>query len=91
LIKWTGANFGRLLKNVSEYLVRKIEKMYEETKVRIKSKQGYMQQFRIMKGVRQLCESIVVQFIYCSIGNKLEKRRIGGVRLGRDMVVNICG
>ena len=36
-------------KDVSEYLVRKIEKMYEKTEVRIRTKQGY----KTMKGVRQ--------------------------------------
>ena len=42
-------------KGVSEYLIRKIEKMYEETEVRIRTKQGYTQQFRTIKGVRQSC------------------------------------
>jgi len=48
-------------KSVSEYLVRKIEKMYEETEMRIKMKNTIQNNERSKAG---LCdESIVVQFI----------------------------
>jgi len=41
LIRWIGTNFGKLLEaRVNKYLIRKIEKIYDETEMRIKMKQG---------------------------------------------------
>ena len=52
-------------KGVSEYyLIWKMEKMYEKTEMRIRTKQGYTQHFRIMKGVKQDCVMIHCCSIY---------------------------
>jgi len=68
-----------------EYLIRKIEKMYEIYKVTMK--QGYTQQFRTMK-VRQgyVMSPLLFNLYIADIDNELEKKRIKRVRLGRNKI-----
>jgi len=84
---------GRLLETFrckGEYLIRKIEKMYEIYKVTMK--QGYTQQFRTMKGVRQgyVMSPLLFNLYIADIDNELEKKRIKRVRLGRNKIWSLA-
>ena len=53
--------------------------------MKIRMRQGYMQQFRTIKGIREgMMSPLLFNLYIADIDNELEKRRIGRVRLGRD-------
>jgi len=59
--------------------------------MKIRTKQGYMKQFRTIKGIREdMISPLLFNLYIADIDNELEKRRIGRVRLDRDRIWSLA-
>lgn len=79
-------------KGIEERLVRRIEMVYEDTEVVIRSRQGFTRSFRTRKGVRQGCvmSPLLFNLYMAELEEKLEKRKLGGVGIGRKRIWNLA-
>jgi hypothetical protein len=70
--------------NINEQLIRRIENIYEETQIVVKTSQGVAESFTTGKGVRQGCVMSPLLFnLYMEeLEEVLRNRGIGGVVLG---------
>lgn len=79
-------------KEVSNGLIWRLKKIYEDTKATIRTKKGLSRGFRIDKGVRQGCvlSPILFNLYIADLDSALEKRGIGGVALGTDRIWSLA-
>ncbi|KMQ86480.1 hypothetical protein RF55_14524 [Lasius niger] len=75
-------------KGVDGSLIKRIKKIYEETEVVIRTKDGLSQSFITKKGVRQGCvlSPALFSLYIADIDKELEKRNIGGIALGKSRI-----
>ncbi|XP_011684741.1 PREDICTED: uncharacterized protein LOC105448076 [Wasmannia auropunctata] len=71
-------------RGIEEDLVKRIEKIYEETEVVVRTKQGFTKAFKTKKGVRQGCilSPLLFNLYTARIEKEMKKRRISGVKIG---------
>jgi len=70
-------------KGVKEQLVGRMEKIYEETEVMVRTTQGYTEKFKTRKGVRQGCvmNPILFNLYLAEIDERMKERyRRRGIR-----------
>jgi len=65
-------------------LIGRIEKIYEDTEVVVRTREGYIEEFKTRKGVRQGCVMSLILFnVYMTdLDNRMRARGIGGVGIG---------
>ncbi|XP_029676802.1 uncharacterized protein LOC115243745 [Formica exsecta] len=80
-------------KKVAEDLVCKVERIYEETEVAVRVKEDITEKFFTTKGVRQVCvmSPLLFNLYVAEIGKELERRNIGGIRVGRNRLWSLEG
>lgn len=63
---------------------RRMEKIYEETEVMMRTKESYTEEFKTNKEVRQGCllDTLLFNVYVADLDRELEKRGIGSVKLG---------
>jgi len=75
-------------------LIGRIEKIYEETEVVIRMREGYTEEFKTRKSVRQDCVMSSIFFnIYMAnldIYNKMRMRHIGGVGISGNRIWSLA-
>lgn len=66
----------------------RIMDIYSETKMRIRTKEGYSREFWTKKGVRQRCilSLILFNLYIADMDNYFRSREIGDVRLGKEKI-----
>jgi len=79
-------------KKIKGQLVGRMEKIYEETEVMVRTKQGYSEEFETKKGVRQGCvmSPILFNLYLADIDERLKERGIGGVGIGRARIWSLA-
>lgn len=75
-------------KGINEKLIRRIKKIYEETNITIRTKEGLTSAFRTTKGLRQRCvlSPLLFNMYIADLDRLLKERGIGGVRLVDDRI-----
>lgn len=75
-------------KGISEDLIWRLGRVYEDTEVAVRAKDGLTDKFRTTKEVRQGCVMSPLLFnIYIADINKaLEERNVGSIALGKDRI-----
>lgn len=75
-------------KGIEDRLVRRLEEMYEETTSVIRTKEGMTRFFQTRKGVKQGCvlSPLLFNIYIADIDYYMEKRGIGGIKLGRERI-----
>lgn len=75
-------------KGVNRKMVRKVEKIYEETEATIRPKDGLTEVFKIKKGVKQGCalSTLLFNVYVADIDKELNRRNIGGLKLGNERI-----
>jgi len=78
-------------KGVKEELVRRVEKIYKETEVSIRTGQGLTRSFKT-KGMRQGCvmSPLLFNMYMAELGEKLERRGIGGIGIGSQRLWDLA-
>lgn len=77
---------------ISEGLIERIKELYKETKSNVRTEEGNTEEFWTTKGVRQGC--LLSPALFCiyiaGLEKELEKRFIGGVKVGRCRVWSLA-
>jgi len=79
-------------KGMNRQLIGRIEKIYEETEVVIRTRKGYTEEFKTRKGVRQGCvmSPILFNVYMADLDNRLRERDIGGVGISGHRVWSLA-
>jgi len=81
-------------KRVKEDLVKRVEKIYEDTVVMIRTRQELTttRSFRTTKGVHQGCvmSPLLFNMYMAELKERLERRGIGGVGIGSQRIWNLA-
>jgi len=79
-------------KGCNEELVRRAERIYEETIVKIRTEQGLTRSFRTTKGVRQGCvmSPLLFNLYTAELEERLERRGIGGIGIGKNRIWSLA-
>lgn len=79
-------------KGMTEHLIRRIERIYEETEVTVRTQQGYTNSFKTTKGVRQGCvlSPLLFNLYIADIDKIMKDRNIGGVKIGKIRIWNLA-
>lgn len=77
---------------IDEGTRRRLEKIYEETEVTVRTGQGLTEGFWTEKGVRQGCvlSPLLFNLYIAELDSVLEKRGIGGVKIGEKRIWNLA-
>lgn len=76
-------------KEISKGLIGRLKKLYEGTNMRVRTNKGRTGKLETVKGVRQGCVLSPLLFnLYVRM--YMEKRRIGGIKLGRDRIWSLA-
>ncbi|XP_024875876.1 uncharacterized protein LOC112457185, partial [Temnothorax curvispinosus] len=77
-------------KGIKEQLIRRLEKIYDETEVVVRTSHGYTEEFQTSKGVRQGCVMSLLLFnLYVAdLAEVMKKRGIGGIEVDKIRVWN---
>lgn len=69
-----------------------MKKIYEDTEVTIRVKDGLSKSFKTKKGVRQECvlSPTLFNLYIADLDRWFEKRGIGGIRLGKDRIWSLA-
>jgi len=75
-------------KGVKEQSIGRIEKIYEETEIMVRTTQGYTEGIKTRKGVRQGCvmSPILFNLYLAEIDEKMKERDIGGIGIGKTRI-----
>ncbi|XP_071580229.1 uncharacterized protein [Temnothorax nylanderi] len=78
-------------KGTNEQLLRRLEMIYEETEVVVRTSQGYTKKFQTSKGVRQGCviSPLLFNLYIAELAEVLKKRDIGGIEVDKMRVWNL--
>ena len=79
-------------KDVDTKLIQRIERIYENTEVMVRAKDGVTRSFLVNKGVRQGCvmSPTLFNLYIADLDRELEKRGIGGVSLGTKRIWSLA-
>lgn len=79
-------------KRINRKIIGRLEKIYEETRSTIKTKDGLTSYFKTTKGVRQGCvmSPLLFNLYIADIDEYMRKRGIGGLRLGKDRIWSLA-
>ena len=79
-------------KGMTEHLIRRMERIYEETEVTVRTQQGCTISFKTTKGVRQGCvlSPLLFNLYIADIDKIMEDRNIGGVKIGKIRIWNLA-
>lgn len=74
-------------KGIKAELIRRVRKIYEDTEVTIRSKEGLTRRFRV-KSVRQSCvmNPVLFNLHIADIDKEMEKRGIGNITIGNERI-----
>lgn len=75
-------------KGIKERILRRLQNIYEETTVMVRTKNGLTEKFATKKGVRQGCVSSPLLFnVYIAdIDKEMCNRGIGGIAIGKSRI-----
>lgn len=75
-------------KDLGGRMIRRIRRMYEDTRVVVRIEEGIKSPFRMRKGVRQGCvmSPLLFNLYIADLDKYMAKRGIGGVKLGEDRI-----
>jgi len=79
-------------KGIYRQLIGRIEKIYEDMEIVIRMREGYTEEFKTRKGVRQGCvmSPILFNVYLADLDNRMRARDIGGVGISGNRVWNLA-
>jgi len=82
----------RIEEKMSKGVIGKMQKIYEETEVMVRTTQRYIEGFKTRKGVRQGCimSSILFNLYLAKIDERIKERGIGSVGIGRTRIWSLA-
>lgn len=75
-------------KGIKTKAVSRIEKIYEETVMAVRTRQGYTDSFKTRKGVRQGCmmSPLLFNMYIANLDKEMKERNIGGMQIGKQRI-----
>jgi len=79
-------------KGINRQLIGRIEKIYEETEILVRTRKGYTEEFKTRKDVRQGCamSSILFNIYMTDLDNKMRMRHIGSVEISGNRIWSLA-
>jgi len=79
-------------KGINNQLIGRIKKIYGETEVVVRTREGYTEEFKTRKGVRQGCvmSPILFNVYMADLDNKMRRRDIGGVGIKGNRIWSLA-
>lgn len=79
-------------KEIEKGLIRRLEKIYESTKMAVRTKEGLSNSFEVKKGVRQGCvlSPLLFNLYIANVDRYMKRKGLGGVPLGKNRIWSLA-